>query len=237
MRSGLALPTVSILLGVSVLLNFVLLRRQPDEGPARSRAAAPSAVPQVPAAPAPAVLAPAEPAPLRAASSSAPAAPVAARSPAPPSSIRNDPRVAEVLDAQEKFGAFWKDLGPLFKAKGKLDDAKYFQTVVGSTSDFLELGEPVRTQFHEAARFGVAALRQARRDYDAARAALPVRNKADVAAEAVYQDRKNAVDGRYQEQVDAAVKSVVATLDPARPRHAEFAAEAGRWLKSLVTNP
>jgi hypothetical protein len=235
MRSSLALPTVSILLGVSVLFNLVLLRRKSDEAPARTRSAAPSAVPQSPAAPA--ILAAAEPAPLRTESSSVPAAPVAARSPAPLSSVRSDPRVAEVLDAQEKFGAFWKDLGALFKAKGKLDDAKYFQTVVGSTSDFLELGEPARPQFHEASRFGVAVLRQARRDYDAARAALPVRNKADVAAEAVYQDRKNAVDARYQEQVNAAVKSVVATLDPARPRHAEFAAEAGRWLKSLVTNP
>jgi hypothetical protein len=148
--------------------------------------------------------------------------------------VRQDPRIAEVIDAQEKFSAFWKDLDKLFKAKGRVDDAQYFQAAVTTTADFLELPQASRAQFLEASRSGVAALVRSRQEYDAARSALPPKDKNNPAAYAVYQERKDAVDQRYQEQVKAAVSGVKAVLDPSRPRHAEFATQAERWLRNLV---
>ncbi len=243
MRSTAAFMTLAALLGVSLLVNGVLISRLSRTDSATTPPAAPA---RKPAEPATAWVRPQEASvPVSAGSPVAPpaAAPTAGQSaapqaPTPPavpaSSVRNDPKLAEILDAQEKFGAFWKDLDKLVKAKSRLEETHYFQSAIAATADFLELGEPARIQLAEAARSGVAALQRSRQEYEAARLALPPKDKANAAAYAAYQEQKKAVDARYQAQVKAATDPVRATVDKTRPRHAEFAAQADKWLRNLV---
>ncbi len=224
------------LLAVSVLLNVVLLTRR-SEAPSGAVAVRPVRKEAAAAAPGGAADVPLPvrvpldaPAALPASSSTASPPPASGSVP----SVRRDPRIADVLEAQDRFAEFWKDLDRLFKAKGRVDDAQYFQAAVSATADFLELPATARTHFTEASRAGVAALARSRQEYDQARSALPPRDKNNPASSALYQERKDAVDARYQEQVKAAVNGVRTVLDPARPRHAEFSASAEKWLRNLV---
>src|SRR6185369_16361217 len=137
-------------------------------------------------------------------------------------SLRNDPKVREVLQANEAYGAFWKDIDRLSKVRSKFDEPKYQQTVTTATSDFLELGDPARAQFEEAARIAATNYAQAKKEYEAAKTALPPKDKSNPTAVAAYQQQKDALDLRYQTQVKAAVDSLRPYLNPADARHQEF---------------
>ncbi len=147
--------------------------------------------------------------------------------------LERDPKLMEILDAQDAFSAFWKQLDRVFKARDKLDEARYFQTVVASTADYLELQEPARSQFAVAAQAASRSAGDARRERDAAQKALPKKDKTDPAY-AAYQQQRDAIDARYVEQVKAAVDAVRPSVDAARPRHMEFMSNAGRWLRNLA---
>src|SRR6185436_5820776 len=116
-------------------------------------------------------------------------------------SLRNDPKVREVLQANEAYGAFWRDIDRLSKVRSKFDEPKYQQTVTTATSDFLELGDPARAQFEEAARIAAANTAQAKKEYEAAKTALPPKDKSNPTSYAAYQQQKDALDLRYQTQV------------------------------------
>jgi hypothetical protein len=238
---------LGMMLAVSGLVNLVLLARLRERG--EVKAGAPAASPRASLrddrAPQPAraerpleaavplpspVAEPAAAAPLTVKSGGAKAAPAPITIPA----VRNDPQVLGVLEAQEEFNVFWKDLDRVFKARSKFDEPKYFQTVVTATEDFLGLPESTRAAFREAAKSGASGLAYARREYDAARKALPPKDKANVAAYAAYQQQKEALDIRYQEQTRLAVEGVKVHLDPKQPRHAELASNLEKWLKNLA---
>lgn len=156
---------------------------------------------------------------------------------APVSSVRNDPKVTAVLDAQDSFNAFWKDLDRIFKARAKFEEPKYLEAVLGSTMDYLEIPESGRAAFSQAAAAASLSVANARKEYDAGRKALPPKDKTNAAAYAAYQQQKAAVDTRYQEQVKAAVDGLKVTLDINRPRHLEFASNAEKWLRNLAPRP
>ena len=233
---------LGIALAVSLLFNMVLLGRLRDEEdlrttlqtaprPSRSEASvelgrpleAPEPLPTIRGAP---LVVPA----ASTAKSPAPA-------PAASSIVRNDPKVQEVLDAQDSFSAFWKDLDRVVKARARFDEAKYVQTVLTSTMDFLELPPSVRAPFSQAAQAAASAAAMARKDYDAARKALPPKDKSNAAAYADYQQRKDAVDLRYQTLMKTAVDGLRVHLDPNRPRHAEFASNSEKWIRNLAPRP
>lgn len=242
MKATPAFVTVCILLACSVLLNVIVLLRPQDPTPAPRGAPAPAAETRpVPrgevAGPAVAEEYPwAEP--VRRPAASVPAEGGGKAAPAPKGpSVRDDPAVAAVIDAQEKFNAFWKDLDQLFKAKSRLDDAKFLQAALSTTMDFLELQDAARPRFVEATRSGIAALQMARKDFDDARKALPPKDKTNPAATALYDQQKNAIDDQYKAQSKAAVDGLKSLLDAGRPRHAEFGSNAERWLRNLVPRP
>lgn len=172
---------------------------------------------------------------------SAPVAPSGGRAAVPlaltTSSLRNDPKVLEVLQANEAYNAFWKDIDKLYKVRSKFDEPKYVQTVMTATSDFLELGDPNRAQFEEAARLAAGNYAQARRDHDAARAALPQRDKANPASVAAYEQQKDEIDLRYQTQIKSAVDTLRPYLLAGDARHQEFMQNADRWLRNLAPKP
>lgn len=148
--------------------------------------------------------------------------------------VKLDPKVAGVLEAQEKFGKFWKDLDKVIKAKDRLDGETYFQAVSQSTMDFLELSEAQRGGFVSATRASVESMVHARRERDQARALLPPKDKNNPATYALYQQQKDAVDARYKAQNQAAVELLKGQLDPRSPRHAEFVQRADGWVRDLV---
>jgi len=236
----------AIALAVSLLFNVVLMGRLHDEeemrttlqtAPRPSRPESPIETGGRPYSSTPEPLPTIREAPLviPAASSSNPRAAVPGTT--APSIIRSDPKVQEVLDAQDSFSAFWKDLDRVVKARNRFDEAKYVQTVMTSTMDYLELGPSVRGSFSQAAASSASAASMARKDYDAARQALPPKDKANPTTYAAYQQQKDAVDARYQAQMKAAVDGLKAHLDPNRPRHAEFASNSERWIRNLVPRP
>ncbi len=239
MKATPAFVTVCMLLGCSVMVNLIVIFRPREEAPTPRNAPALAAEAR-PAAPgeAPVPMAYADRSrsePVRRTAEAAPAEfrPGAVSAPKG-GSVKDDPAVAAVIEAQDSFGAFWKDLERLFKAKSRLDDAKVFETALGTTMDFLELPAGSRPRFFESARAGVALIAQARREYEAGRKAIPPRDKSNPASVALYDQQKNAVDDRYQEQVRVAVEGVKSNLDASRPRHVEFGGAAEKWLKSLV---
>jgi hypothetical protein len=239
------LPVVlGIALAVSVLFNVVtFVRLSDDDAPVmpakapdtRKPMAAESAVEAVLAA------APAEIAPAREAAPAAAGNPAAKATPSGPTltqaSLRNDPKVREVLQANEAYGAFWRDIDRLSKVRSKFDEPKYQQTVTAATSDFLELGDPARAQFEEAARLAATSYAQAKKEYEAAKTALPPKDKSNPTAYAAYQQQKDALDVRYQTQVKAAVDSLRPYLNAADARHQEFLSNADKWLRTLAPRP
>jgi hypothetical protein len=162
------------------------------------------------------------------------AAPSSPRAGTPSGSGRFDPSVEAVLEAQEKFYGLWKDIDRVSKARDRLDEGKYFQAVVGATQDYLELKEPARTEFTYATQAGIAEVARARKERDEAKALLPPRDKGNPAAYAAYKAQDDAIDARYGAQVKAAAGHVTRMLDTGRPRHAEFAASADKWLRYLL---
>jgi hypothetical protein len=242
MKATPAFVTVCVLLGVSGLLNLVLLTRSPEAAPRSG----------VPAAAAPARAAqeeePADPPPVTAQELAVEAGdgpalvpPPAARGPsasgskpARPSKVKADPTVAAVIEAQEEFGAYWKEMDQLFKAKSRLEEARFLQAALGATMDFLELSEAGRARFAQSTQSGILALQQARAEHEAARKTLPPKDKSNPALAAQHDQQKNAIDDRYKAQVKAAVDGLKAALDPARPRHVEFGSNAERWLRNVV---
>jgi len=239
---------LGIALAVSVLFNVVaFVRLSDDDAPvtparppvasdARKAPAAESAVDAVLAA------APVEAAvPAREAPTATAAKPAGKNGPTGPTltqpSLRNDPKVREVLQANEAYGAFWRDIDRLSKVRGKFDEAKYQQTVTTATSDFLELGDPARAQFEEAARIAANSTAQAKNEYEAAKSALPPKDKSNPTTYAAYQQQKDALDARYQTQVKAAVDSLRPYLNAADARHQEFLSNADKWLRTLAPKP
>ena len=229
-----------IALAVSLLFNVVLMGRLHDEeemrttlqtAPRPSRSESPIETGARPyAAPDPLPTIREAPLVIPAASPSK----AAAQGTAAPSVIRSDPKVQEVLDAQDSFSAFWKELDRVVKARSRFDEAKYVQTVLASTMEFLELGPSARTPFSQSAQAAASAAAMARKDYDAGRQALPPKDKANPATYAVYKQQKDAVDARYQAAMKSAVDGLKAHLDPARPRPAEFASNSERWIRNLA---
>ena len=152
-------------------------------------------------------------------------------------SLRNDPKVREVLQANEAYGAFWKDIDRLSKVRGKFDEPKYQQTVMTATEEFLELGDPNRAQFEEAAKAAAGSYAQAKRVHDAAKAALPPKDKSNPTALAAYEQQKDALDLRYQTQIKSAVDSLKPYLNLSDARHQEFLSNADKWLRTLAPKP
>ncbi len=161
-----------------------------------------------------------------------------AKAPAKPGtgpSFVNDPKVREVLDAQDLFGAYWKDLDRVFKARDRLDDASYIKTILAATGDYLELNDAQRAQFADAAQTAVQALATARKEYEDGRKALPPKgDKNDAAARAAYDEQRNALDARYDQRFADVVTNLKTPLEPGRARHAEFIAHMDKWLKNLA---
>jgi hypothetical protein len=234
-----ALPVVlGMVLTVSLMFNvvaFVRLNEEPAPAvPARGPAATqprPAEQPvDAPAAAAKAVEAPAPAAP--AAAGTPKAAPTIATS-----SIRNDPKVREVLQANEAYNSFWRDLDRVAKVRSKFDEPKYAQTVLTASTDFLELGDPKRGQFEEAAQAAAASYAAARKEQDAAKKALPPKDKSNATAYAVYQQQKDEIDLRFNNQVQAAVATLKPYLSAENARHQEFLQNAGKWLRTLAPRP
>ncbi len=237
---------LGIALAVSLLFNVVLMGRLRDEeemrttlqtAPRPSRSESPIETGGRPYSSSPEPLPTIREAPLVIPAASSSNSKAAVQGTAASSIIRSDPKVQEVLDAQDSFSAFWKDLDRVVKARSRFDEAKYAQTVLASTMEFLELGPSARTPFSHAAQAAASAAAMARKDYDAARLVLPPKDKANPTTYAAYQQQKDAVDARYQAQVKAAVEGLKAHLDPSRPRHAEFASNSERWIRNLMPRP
>lgn len=234
-----SLPVIlGMVLAVSLLFNVVAFVRLSEEPVPAAPVRVASASDHRPALPA-AVEVPAaartvqEPVPVLPAPAGTPnAAPAAGTITTP--SIRNDPKVREVLQANEAFGAFWKDLDRVFKVRSKFDEQKYEQTVLGATSDFLELGEPKRTQFEETSRAAAMSIAAARREQDAAKKGLPPKDKANPTAAAAYEQQKDLIEARYDGQVKAAVDSLRPYLNASDARHQEFLGSAEKWLRNLA---
>lgn len=248
-KSRALVVTLGICLAVSALLNFVAFQRMGE--PSRPAAvAAPSAreprgeAVSLPADRADQVLR--ELAALRrevAEMKGLPpppeaAAPGAARPVSAPaatgSATFDDPQVAEVLSEQEHFRAFWRDLDRVFNARGKIDETKYFDTVLDVTLDYLGVADPLRVRFSETARVSAADLARVRKEYDDARRALPPRDK-DNAATVDAQRRE--MDARFRDMALAVTDRVKGQLDVKQPRHAEFASRIDRWLREIAPKP
>jgi hypothetical protein len=246
-----SLPVIlGMLLAVSVLFNVVAFVRLADnEAPvvaARIPVAASETLRPVPAAEAPndvLVAKNLEPA----ASPREAAAPVvpgkaggksgASGATLTQASLRNDPKVREVLQANEAYGAFWRDIDRLSKVRSKFDEPKYQQSVLTATEEFLELGDPNRAQFEEAAKIAANNYAQAKKEADAAKAGLPPKDKANPTSYAAYQQQKDAIDLRYQTQIKAAVDSLKPYLNTNDARTAEFLSNADKWLRTLAPRP
>jgi len=246
------MKTLPVVLGaalaVSLLFNVVaFVRLSDDDAPAtparapiasesRKAPAAESAVDALLGAvpvesPAPARESAAAPA-VRPAAKGAPSGPALTQA-----SLRNDPKVREVLQANEAYGAFWKDIDRLSKVRSKFDEPKYQQTVLTASEEFLELGDPNRTQFEEASKAAANATAQAKREYEAAKSALPPKDKSNPTSFAAYEQQKDALDLRYQSQIKAAVDSLKPYLNLSDARHQEFLSNADKWLRTLAPKP
>ena len=240
------LPVIlGMLLAVSVLFNVVaFVRMTEDEAPAAApvKASAPAEVrkpapsePSLAERPAESAAPGRESAPLSSALATAKAAPPGPALTQP--SLRNDPKVREVLQANEAYGAFWKDIDRLSKVRSKFDEAKYQQSVLAATEDFLQLGDPARAQFDEAARIAANGVARTKKEHDAAKGALPPKDKNNPAALAAYEQQKDALDLRAQAQVRAAVDSLKPYLNSSDARHQEFLSNAEKWLRALAPKP
>jgi len=245
------MKTLPVVLGaalaVSLLFNVVaFVRMADDDAPAplprasvspearRTAAVEPVLEAAVPAAAVEPAAAPAREPALKSSLKGAPSSSGPALTQA---SLRNDPKVQEVLKANEAYGAFWKDIDRLSKVRSKFDEPKYQQTVLTATEEFLELGDPNRAQFEEAARIAANNYALAKRDHDAARAALPPKDKSNPTAVAAYEQQKDALDLRYQTQIKAVVDSLKPYLNLSDARHQEFLSNADRWLRTLAPKP
>jgi len=243
-----SLPMIlGMLLSVSVLFNVVAFVRLADNDapvatakatpapePPKAARASESALDDLLAANSPAAAVPVREAavPAKSAGKSAPSGPTLTQA-----SLRNDPKVREVLQANEAYGAFWKDIDRLSKVRGKFDEPKYQQSVLTATEEFLELGDPNRAQFEEAAKIAANNYALAKKEYDAAKAALPPKDKANPTTYAAYQQQKDAIDVRYQTQIKAAVDSLKPYLNTNDARTAEFLSNADKWLRTLAPKP
>lgn len=236
-----AIGILSVSLAVSLLFNLMALARfrdsasTPSAGPSTSRTARPDPDGEAP----PRSYAPIPVPQVREAPLVVPAA-TAPRGTAPvtvPSVIRADPKVQEVLDAQDAFSAFWKDLDRVVKARSRFDEAKYSQTVITATADYLELPESSRGPFFQAAQTAASNAALVRKEYEDSRKALPQRDKANPASYTAYQQQKDAIDVRYQNQMKALTEGLKQSLDLNRPRHAEFASNAEKWIRNLAPRP
>ena len=149
-------------------------------------------------------------------------------------SIRKDPKVQEVLEADDAYGSFWKDLSRLAKVRGGFDESAYQQSVLAATVEFLQLSDWSRASFEEAAKAAANTTVLAAREHEEARAALPPRDRSNPSALAAYEVQRNAPDFRYRNQVQAAVDGLKPFLNPADPRHIRFLSNADRWLRLLA---
>lgn len=227
------------LLAVSVMLNLVALTRLKGVEKVEPAPVRPAGTTRTAPAPSAAVAAPSLPG-LPAA-----ATPVVPASPAPPtgavdpepqafSAITSDPQVAAVLEAQAEHGRLWRDLDRVFKARDRLDEAKYLGTVMEATTEFLRLPAPQRPLFAQTARTAAEEVARARADHEAAKQSLPPKDKTNPAAYEAYRLQKDALDRRLEERSRAAAEVVKGRLDLGDPRHAEFASRLDRWLRNLA---
>lgn len=246
MSPSRAVPiALGLLLAASALLNVVLFQRlnepAPVPGPAGTAREARVETPVAPAADrSDQVLreisalrrevAELRGRPVESAPPDAPARPYAA--PAPASGVAiDDPKVAQVLEEQERFRAFWRDLDRVFNARGKIDETQYSGTVIDATLDYLALADPARPRFSETALQTAADWGRMRREYDEARKALPPRDKENAVA---YDAQRKQIDQRYKDQSKASVDRMKILLDLTQTRHAEFATHLDRWLRELA---
>ncbi len=150
---------------------------------------------------------------------------------APPVATIGDPEVAEILNEQTQFRAFWKDLERVFDARGKIDEAKYFETVLDATADYLGIPANARSRFAEMTRVSITDVVQYRQDYEDARRALPSRTSENAAA---YDAQRRAMDTRYRDQMKLTVDRMKTQLDLNQARHVEFSGRIDRWLRELA---
>lgn len=221
------------LLALSLLFNAVAFVRLQEAPPAP---VAPPPVPRPVRAelPTPSSDAPVYATPAPAARPAEPPLVAAAPAPTPKANVVKDPQVLGVLEAQDDFGVLWKELDRVFKARGKLDETAYAQTVFSALGEFLGMSTSARAAFAEALQAGAASLAAARAEHQAAKDALPPKDKTNVASLAAYQQQKDAIDLRYQERSKAAVDGVKSHLDLRQPRHAELAGNLERVLRNLA---
>ncbi len=217
------------LLALSLLFNAVAFVRLQETPP-------PVAPPPAPRPPRTEVPTSAAPIPAVSMPVARPADPLVVVSPPPPAkpNVVKDPQVLDVLEAQDDFGILWKELDRVFKARGKLDEAAYAQTVLTAVGEFLGMSTASRAAFAEALQAGAASLAAARAEHQAAKDALPPKDKSNVASLAVYQQQKDAIDLRYQERAKAAIDGVKSHLDLRQPRHAELAGNLEKLLRNLA---
>ncbi|HYE99428.1 MAG TPA: hypothetical protein VEJ18_10985, partial [Planctomycetota bacterium] len=194
------------LLAVSLLFNLADLTRlkaperiPPTPAPAPARPSAPR-----PAPPAVAAVPSLDPAPAPVTAVVAPAAPSPAPAPTAYGAITSDPEVMAVLEAQEEHGRLWKDLDRVFKARDRLDEAKFLGTVMEATTEFLRLPAPQRPLFAQTARAAAEEMARARADHEAAKQGLPPKDKSNAAAYEAYRLQKDVLDRRLGERSRAA---------------------------------
>ena len=151
------------------------------------------------------------------------------------SGVLEDPVVAGVVQAQEDFKAFWKDMERLADARKRLEYDRYFSASIEATQKFLGLSEPLRSKFGRQIRTAVAGLARARADYERAKEFYPPYDKKDPASYQLYKQQRDANKDRYQRAEDAAVEGVISLLDRNLPRHVEFASSSkvDNWLEDL----
>lgn len=225
-------PVLGALLALSLLFNavaFVRLQEAPPTPVASTPPPRPLRAEPPTSYAAPVYAAPSAPA-------ARPAEPAVAAVPPPMSkaNVVKDPQVLGVLEAQDDFGVLWKELDRVFKARGKLDEPAYARTVLAAVGDFLGMSTSARAAFSEALQAGAASLAAARAEHQAAKDALPPKDKTNVAAQSVYQQQKDAIDLRYQQRAKAAVDGVKSHLDLQQPRHVELAGNLEKLLRNLA---
>lgn len=136
------------------------------------------------------------------------------------------PRLAELLGQGNRNQQFWKDLETLSEARDSMSEEEYRQFLLSASADFLELAEPARSQFVEAARAAATELERARREHTEALKALP---KAEMNPKGFEESWAKLAEA--EKRAKAQVKPF---LSSDQPRHKHFRKNLDQWFSHLA---
>ena len=241
---------LSVILGVSLLVNAMALQRLSQQEASKPEPAKASSAPKPESS--------SDPLPLASSSDGAkldrlirdvadlrrevenmkpvdaPAGTSKPRSPLPPlsspSSGSLDPKVAELLAEQDKFDVFWKDLKSIQGVRSQLDEPTYLQAVLSSTVDYLMLAEPARSRFIEIAKSIAADAVRLGKQFEEERKAINF----DPANPRASRDQWETLMKKYRSELTGASDRLKSQLDLGQPSHKQFAAKADSWITSYL---